>query len=498
MTLIVMTEATTLLYDAAASRAADAAAMTQIPVPGYELMQRAADAAFASLLQHYPGTAFITVFCGKGNNAGDAYLVAERAHRYGLEVQLIAVVDPAELTGDAALAYRDAVGAGVEVATEPDAIVGEVIIDGLLGTGLNGAPREPFKSAISTINALPQPVLSIDIPSGVSADTGAVYGEAVRADVCVSFITRKIGLYTGAGVSHAGIREFARLGVPDGCYAALDGVPLLTWRPEMLPELDANTYKHRQGHVLVVGGDHNMPGAVCLAAEAALRAGAGMVTVATRPQHAAAIVARVPEAMVIDAAEADAVLDRCDLVALGPGLGREQWGEDVYRWAAAAAKPTVLDADGLHWLSAAGSWPGGPLVMTPHVAEAAKLIGVDAAEVQQNRLQSAAELRQRYAACGVLKGAGSIVFTPDNLAVVAHGNPGMATAGMGDVLTGVVAGLLAPAADDAEGRAWHAALHQAVALHSAAADVAAGTVGMRSLLAGDVIRALPQTLQGHG
>ena len=168
MTLIVMTEATTLLYDAAASRAADAAAMTQIPVPGYELMQRAADAAFASLLQHYPGTAFITVFCGKGNNAGDAYLVAERAHRYGLEVQLIAVVDPAELTGDAALAYRDAVAAGVEVATAPDAIVGEVIIDGLLGTGLNGAPREPFKSAISRISVSAEACMKTHRPQSIA------------------------------------------------------------------------------------------------------------------------------------------------------------------------------------------------------------------------------------------------------------------------------------------------------------------------------------------
>lgn len=485
-----------MLYDAAASRAIDAAAIADTPVPGFTLMQRAADAAFAALLQHFPGIAFVTVFCGKGNNAGDAYLVAARALQYGLEVQLIAVVDPAELTGDAALAHAEAVAAGVTVTAAPEAIIGEVIVDGLLGTGLSGAPRGPYKSAIDAINAVPQPVLSIDIPSGVSADTGAVFDEvAVRADVTVTFITRKLGLHTGAGVSYAGVREYHRLGVPDQIYqAAATAVPLVTWDPAALPALDANTYKHRQGHVVVAGGDANMPGAVSLAAEAALRAGAGMVTVATRPQHAAAIVARVPEAMVVDAADADAVLTRADLVILGPGLGRESWGEALYAKVERSDKPTVLDADGLHWLSLKGAWAGGELVMTPHIAEAAKLLGEGAGDVQADRIGAAAALRDKFAACGVVKGAGTIVFDHDGCGVLAHGNPGMASAGMGDVLSGIMGGLLAPLAQSAGGSAWQRTVALAAALHSAAADAAVQQVGERSLLASDVTRALPGLL----
>ncbi len=484
------------LYDAAASRAIDAAAIADIPVQGFTLMQRAADAAFSALLQRFPGITFITVFCGKGNNAGDAYLVAARALRYGLEVQLIAVVDPAELVGDAALAHAEAVSAGVVVSTAPDAIIGEVIVDGLLGTGLNGAPREPFKSAIATINAMPQPVLAIDIPSGVSADTGAVFDDvAVRADVTVTFITRKLGLHTGAGVSYAGVREYHRLGVPAQIYqAAANPVPLISWDAGALPLLDANTYKHRQGHVIVAGGDANMPGAASLAAEAALRSGAGMVTVATRRQHAAAIVSRVPEVMVVDAADADGVLARADLVVLGPGLGRDSWGEALYAKVEQSDKPTVLDADGLHWLSLEGAWSGGTLVLTPHIAEAAKLLGQGAGEVQRDRLGAAVALRDKFSACGVVKGAGTVVFDQDGCGVLAHGNPGMASAGMGDVLSGILGGLLAPLAQTAGDAAWQRTVALAAALHSAAADVAVQRVGPRSLLASDVTRALPWLL----
>ena len=254
------------LYTAAASRAIDANAIARMPVEGLVLMQRAADATFDCLLRHFPGVGSLTVLCGKGNNAGDAYLVARRAYEYGLRVQLLAVVDPDELSGDAALAHRAAMDVGLDMASAADEFVGDVIVDGLLGTGIRGAPRSPYDQAIERANAAGKPVLAIDVPSGVNADTGAVAGAAIRAAVTISFITRKIGIYTGAAVSLVGEREFADLGVAENVYDQ-PRVPLLRWRHDLLPALPATTYKHRQGHLVIAGGDLNMPGAVAMAAE---------------------------------------------------------------------------------------------------------------------------------------------------------------------------------------------------------------------------------------
>ena len=489
-----MNEVKSQLYDAAASRAIDACAIADSGVSGYALMQRAAEAAFACLLQSFPGVKSVTVCCGKGNNAGDAYLVALRAHQLGIHTQVFALVAPADLQGDGERAYLDASAGGVavSVAQSADDITptGEVIIDGLLGTGIEGAPRQPFASCIEKLNTSGRKILSIDLPSGVNADTGAVAGAAVRADVTLSFITRKIGLYTGDGVSHAGLRLYDDLGVPDEMYTS-PGVPQLFWDAGVLPGLDANTYKHRQGHVVVAGGDTSMPGAVSMAAQAALRVGAGMVTVITQPQHATAIVARTPEVMVVPAQtpRAQEVIAACSLVVLGPGLGRSDWSEALYDLVEQSDKPTVLDADGLFWLARRGAWQGGPLVITPHVAEAARLLNCPAAEVQQDRLSACQALHGQYGCHGVLKGAGSVVFDGAQLAVCAHGNPGMATAGMGDVLSGIVAGLLAAAPQQTA-----ACLSAAVALHSAAADEAVLETGERSLIATDVIAQLPGLL----
>jgi NAD(P)H-hydrate epimerase len=503
--------AASTLYDAAASREVDAYAIAHLGVSGFELMNRAADAAFTTLLQQFPSARSISVWCGKGNNAGDAYLVAARAQRYGISVHVIALVDPAELSGDAAAAYAEARSSGVPITMgiPTQAPSADVAIDGLLGTGLSGPPRAPFDEAIAALNGFGIPVLSIDVPSGVNAATGAVYGEAVHAQVTVSFITRKIGLYTGAGVSVAGRRDFADLGVPAQMYVAA-GVPLQWWQPGSLPALDANTYKHRQGHVVVAGGDAAMPGAVVMAAEAALRVGAGMVTAVTQPQHSAAIVARTPEVMVrgyyhdaagetnVDNNEVVELLQRADLVVLGPGLGRSAWSEALFGEVERSGKPTLLDADGLYWLAARGAWQGGDLTITPHVAEAARLLSVSAADVQNDRASACRELQQRFHCRGVLKGAGSVTFTGPaaELAVCAHGNPGMATAGMGDVLSGVAGGLLAAVADDPA--ACDARLVSAVALHSAAGDAAAQRVGQISLVATDVIDALPALLKTVG
>ena len=487
-----MSYAETNLYDADASRAIDARAIAEIPVSGFDLMGRAARAVFEELLQSYPGVDSVSVFCGKGNNAGDGYLVAALAHRHGMAVQLIPVEDPAGLSGDAELAYQHAVEAGVAMAGSDVAPSGAVIVDGLLGTGIRGAPRAPYDGVIRAINASGRPVLAIDVPSGVDVDTGAVHGDAIRADITVSFITRKVGLYTGEGVALAGRRVFASLGVPDYLYADR-GVPLLRWRPEVLPSLAADTYKHRQGHVVVAGGDLNMPGAVSMAAHAALRVGAGMVTAITHGVHAGGLIARTPEVMVVDAASdlAADVLARADLVVLGPGLGRTDWSQHLYALVERASLPTVLDADGLFWLAQAGSWQGGPLYITPHAAEGARLLDLSVREIQHDRLRACRELASRFGCCGVLKGAGSVVFAPEIAGVCAHGNAGMATAGMGDVLSGIVGGLLAEVCRSDDASLMRERLIAAVTLHSAAADAAVVRIGQRGLLATDVIGALP-------
>lgn len=493
----------TYFYTAAASRAIDASAIELLGVPGYTLMQRAAQAALDLLLQSFPDVGLISVVCGKGNNAGDAYLLASLARQMGIEVQLFAALPPSQLRGDAAQAHAHAMAIGLNLAQADEKLTGEVIVDGLLGTGLQGSPRDPIAAWIERINATDAPVVSLDLPSGVETDTGAAPGAAVHATLTLSFITRKIGLYTGAGLSLAGQRHIDDLGVPAHCYLSSDVVGL-NWQPQDLPLLDLNTYKHRQGHVVIAGGDVSMPGAVSMAAQAALRVGAGMVTVLTHGQHTTALVSRTPEVMVVgfsldddDAGETAAqLLDKADCVVLGPGLGRRQWSEALYRVVEKSQCPTVLDADGLFWLAAHGSWQGGPLTITPHLAEAARLLGIEADVVQADRLTGARQLGKQFGCQGVLKGAGSVVFTDEgnDLDICMHGNPGMATAGMGDVLSGILGGLVGQYPRSAS-IAPNFALRVGVSLHSAAADVAALEMGQRSLLATDVIAALPGLLQ---
>ncbi len=497
----------TFVYGAEASRAVDAYAIGTLGIEGFELMRRAATFTFGCLRERFPDARSLSVWCGKGNNAGDAYLVTQLAIQAGFEVQVISLEDPDVLKGDAARAFAAAQGAGMKVDGPETAIEGDLIVDGLLGTGVKGAPRGGYLAAIERINTSGLPVVSIDLPSGVVADTGAA-AAAVVADLTCSFITRKTGLYTGPGVELAGERRFNELDVPAEAYRA-EGVELARFSIAKFPELEANTYKHRQGHVVIAGGDTSMPGAVAMAAEASLRVGAGMVTVITHGQHAGVIVGRTPEIMVLDADDplVEERLARADLFALGPGLGRDRWGAALYGRVEAASgqlsRPVVLDADGLYLLAGHGEWAGGPLTITPHIAEAARLLDQSSSDVQNNRLAASKALADRFECQGVLKGAGSVVFNKDSLAICGHGNPGMASAGMGDVLTGVVAGLLVQLSclekglekGFEEGLANRfERLTQAVCLHSLAADVAADRIGQRSLVATDVTQTIPGLL----
>jgi ADP-dependent NAD(P)H-hydrate dehydratase / NAD(P)H-hydrate epimerase len=378
-----------------------------------------------------------------------------------------------------------------------------VVVDALLGTGIQGELKEPFARAAGMINACGRPVLAVDIPTGVSADTGAVTADAVRAALTVTFIGRKLGLYTGPGAAHSGTVVFDDLGVPRSVYRRVSGCPWLHYAelPDeyRLNRRDVDVHKHALGHVVVVGGDRDMGGATIMAAEAALRTGAGMVSIVTRAEHRPAILARRPEVMVVDAddtAGRRAVLDRARVLVVGPGLGREDWGRGLLVESLARNVPTVLDADGLSNFAALELAATAPLVMTPHAGEAARLLACDSRTVQADRPAAALALARRAGGAAVLKGAGSLVAAgsgghgedPALLGVCAHGNPGMASAGMGDVLSGVIGGLLA------QGMSVAAAAVAGTCLHSFAADRAAARSGQRSLLATDLLTPMVEIL----
>jgi NAD(P)H-hydrate epimerase len=486
-------------YDGRGSQALDELARQGIPVAGFDLMRRAARASLSVISDQYPMAGDLLVVCGKGNNAGDGYLVAALAREQGMKATVLAVSSPRELENDAFEAHAEAERAGVEIVADVSEVrfeLYDVIIDALLGTGFQGDVRPAYRSAIEVINTAGRPVVSIDLPSGVNASTGEAQ-LAVRADHTVTFISRKVGVFTGPGRAKAGSVHLADLGVPSHLYP--DPVAYeCRWEPLSLEPPALMSYKHQRGHVLVAGGDLGMPGAVAMAAEAALRTGAGMVSIATRPAHASAMLARIPEAMTLDpqAAGFSDRLQQMDLIVLGPGLGRQGWGLDLFETVEATSLPVVLDADGLFWLAQRSSWSGGPLFLTPHAAEAARLLAISVQQVESDRLSRARQLGERFQARVDLKGPGSVVALLDRIEVCVHGNPGMATAGMGDVLSGIVGGVLAEAI---RAKAADAVLDDlfsaAIALHSAAADLAAREIGTRSLIATDVVRALPTAIR---
>jgi NAD(P)H-hydrate epimerase len=457
-------------------------------------MSRAADAAFDCLLQCWPEVDCIRVLCGTGNNGGDGFLIADLAHKRGIATSVMQLGDPAKIGGDALLARQQALANGVSIEAYEKAPLQArgVVVDAMLGTGLGGEVRGEYREAIAAVNASGAPVLAVDIPSGLCSDTGRELGVAVAADLTVTFIGLKRGLFTMAAAEHTGAVEFNDLAVPSEVYGqvACDSYRLeLEYLLERLPARPATAHKGLYGNVLVVGGDYGMAGAAALAAEAALRCGAGLVRVATRPEHVAALVARTPEAMPIgvqSGQELAALLDSADVLVVGPGLGQSAWAEQLLQAAAASGKPLVLDADGLNLLAAGraiDSQRRDNWVLTPHPGEAARLLGCSTAGIQSDRFAAARQLQQRYGGVAVLKGNGSLICDDSALLLSDYGNPGMASGGMGDVLSGVIGSLLAQHTAPLEAAAL------GVCLHGAAADMAA-VDGQRGLLASDLMPAM--------
>lgn len=507
------------LYLGSECAAIDARVQRDFGASSDTLMRQAAAAAFAVLQARWPEAQRLVVCAGVGNNAGDGYRLAALAAAAQLEVTVIQL-EGRRLAGAAGLA-QDALPAAVtrldlaasDAPNAPDGpwtaaaaalAAADLVVDALLGIGLGSAPRPLFAALIDTVNASEVPVLALDVPSGLDADTAGAPGFAIRAAATATFLVDKLALHTGAGAALAGTVTVHDLGIPARACAADDGrpagIPALRLADLCWPPLPLDVYKHRLGQVVVVGGDLGMGGAALLTAEAALASGAGMVTLVTRPEHVPAALARNPALMVVGTDRwplAARLIAKAGVVVCGPGLGQGAWGRGLFELVLQAPGRRVLDADALNLLAAAPQAVPGA-ILTPHGGEAARLLGDEAALVSADRAAAARALAARYGATVVLKGPGSLVAGPDGaLALSLEGQPGMATAGMGDVLAGLIAGVWGPLGDR-EDRA-DAALAQraaevAVTLHGGAGSIAAAAGQVRSLTATALLGWLPQAI----
>lgn len=478
------------LFDVAQVHAIDRAASERLGIAGFELMARAGAAALALLRRRWPGARRVLVACGHGNNGGDGYVLARLAREAGLEATVVVAEAGTPRTQEARRAEAAWTACGGRTRVFDGTLeAADVLVDALLGIGLAEAPREPLAGLIRAVDAHPAPVLALDVPSGIDADRGHAPGAVVHAAATLVFIAGKRGLHTGAARDCTGTVEFAALAVPPSLLGEFEPVAGL-WRAGSLAAClaprRAGAHKGEHGHVLVVGGDHGMGGAARLAGEAALRTGAGLVSVATRGEHVAPLLAARPELMVRavqSPADLDAALVRCDVLAVGPGLGQGDWGRALFAHCLVADRPLVLDADALNLLAGRPVVPEDA-VLTPHPGEAARLLGCTTAQVQQDRFAAAAALVDRFHAVVVLKGAGTLVAAPGRTPVVIDaGNPGMASGGTGDVLTGVIAALRAQGLTAFEAACCGALLHGAAGDHAA-------REGERGLLATDLMPAL--------
>jgi hydroxyethylthiazole kinase-like uncharacterized protein yjeF len=479
------------LPDAEAMRAADRWAIDQRGIPSLELMERAGKGLARVVAETVAGGP-VAVVCGKGNNGGDGLVAARVLRAAGREVRVLLLDD--DLSGDARANLERL---GEVEAFSPQRLEGAaVVVDAVLGTGFAGEPREPALGAIDAINACGVPVVAADVPSGVDASTGEVAAAAVGAAATATFAHAKPGLWIEPGKSHAGTVRVVDIGIPEGAPGTpevwLIGDAVLA----EIPRRERNSTKFASGHVLVCGGSPGLTGAPSMACEAAMRAGAGYVTACVPEALMSIFETRLLEVMTTglppDGA-ADLVLEKSErggALVVGPGMGRMEDAEGLARDLARRAEVAlVLDADGLN--AHAGRLEDlrvrrAPTILTPHEGELGRLLGVDSDEIKARRLHHARDAAQRSAAIVVLKGDDTLVAEPGGRVAVNPGaTPALATAGTGDVLSGVLGAMLA------KGMEPFAAACAGVHLHARAGRLAAERIGAEGVIASDVIAALP-------
>ena len=492
------------LFEAEEMRAADAFAIEEAGVPSLDLMERAG-VGLARVTAATAGAGPVRVVCGKGNNGGDGLVVARLLREEGREVDVLLLGEPGELQGDAAANLERLPGEPPR-RWAPEALDGsQCVVDAMLGTGFEGAPRAPVSEAIAAVNAVGAPVVACDVPSGVNASTGEVEGEAVRADATATFHGSKVGLHVAPGAFHSGRVEVVEIGIPREAPSA-GRAGLISERVlELFPRRRREGNKFESGTVVVAGGAAGLTGAPAMAAMAAQRAGAGYVQVAVPEPAEPALDLRLLEAMTRALPHEDGghtpagvetvaeMADRAGAVVLGPGLGRTDPAVEFARRVATSVEaPLLIDADGLN--AHAGGLEGladraEPTVLTPHEGELGRLLERESAQVADYRLAAVREAAARSGAIVLLKGDDTIVARPDGfVAVSPGGTPALATAGTGDVLSGLIGALLAKGMD-----AFEAACLGTIA-HVRAGRAAADRHGADHVIAGDVIEALPAGL----
>jgi ADP-dependent NAD(P)H-hydrate dehydratase / NAD(P)H-hydrate epimerase len=476
------------LYRASQVRELDRIAIEEMGIPGICLMERAGCAAFHILKSRWPKARRIIVLCGIGNNGGDGYILARLAYLAGYDVTVIQLGDTTKLKGDARTAYQamTEVGLLIQEFTAKKLSIVDVVVDALFGTGLDREISGTWREAIESLNRCTCPILSIDIPSGLHADTGTVLGVAIRAEATVSFIGLKQGLFTGVGPDYCGQIYFNDLQVPSTIYKSVKtSVTRLDYEilKTALPKRSRIAHKGHFGHLLLIGGESGMTGAIRLAAEAAGRVGVGLISVATRSKHADFLNLTRPEIMshgIETAEELEPLLNKANVIAIGPGLGQSIWARAMLEAVKNIQKPIVVDADALNLL-AKTPFRLAESILTPHPGEAARLLDSSTTEIQADRIAAVRALQLRFGNVCILKGAGTVIADEnDEVGVCTAGNPGMACGGMGDVLTGVIAGLLA------QGLSTIEAANVGVCLHGKAGDSAA-VEGERGLLPSDLL-----------
>lgn len=491
------------LYTTEQSRQLDKTAIEKFGLAGYTLMESAGTAVVECYRRLWPLARRILVLAGPGNNGGDGYLTAQLARKAGHLVSLVGFGEPPADSDASLFRQQWLAGGGMIIEPrvgEPPALVidrHDLVVDAMLGTGLSRAPAEPMSSWIRALNMGLPPTIAVDVPSGLDSDTGRVLGVAVNAQATVTFIARKQGLFTGDGVDHCGDVFFSDLKVPSGAYTETfansrllcpgrQGLPMLPARPR-------SAHKGDHGHLLVIAGGVGMAGAAIIAGTAALRAGSGLVSVAVHPSNVAIVASARPEMMVHGIHNNDdltPLLARADAVVIGPGLGTDSWAEQLWQALDDYTGPLVVDADALNLLARAPQQRTG-WVLTPHVGEAARLLSTKAASIQQNRFAAVTTLQQKYSGSVLLKGAGTVIAGDTSVpTVIRGGNPGMASGGMGDALTGIIGAFLA------QGLSTEEASKLGAAAHAWAGDLAARYLGERGLVAADLIGQLPAIING--
>lgn len=476
------------LYTASQVKRLDKLAIEQ-GIAGIELMRRAGQVVF-DIIQHYFPTHKIIIYCGNGNNGGDGYVVAKLALQAGFEVATYHISPPHNLPSDARIAYQDYLaikGHVTSYITQPQlstTVHGNhnVIIDALLGVGLNREVTGAYADAIALINDSNCPVIAIDIPSGLHADSGNVLTCAVKAHYSASFVGLKQGMFTGMAAQHCGKISYSSLGIPEQVLQQVNHSAELTtgFSPSKRHRC---CHKGDNGHVLLVGGYKGYCGAIRLAAEASLRIGAGLVSIATHKNHAALINIRQPELMChgIDThLELMPLLDKASVIVIGCGLGQSKWAMDLFACVLQSKKPLVLDADALNLLAIQTIYNDN-WVLTPHIGEAARLLKQTKSATSNNRFLAVSTLQKTYGGVAILKGAGTLTDNGIKITIANSGNPGMASAGMGDVLAGMIGGLIA------QGAGLSSAATAAVYLHGRAADLCVQQDGEIGLVASDLM-----------